>query len=403
MERIASFSVDHTKLEPGVYVSRSDADEKTGCVTTTFDLRMTAPNREPVMDTAAVHAIEHLGATFLRNDAEWKDRVIYFGPMGCRTGFYLVLFGAYEPADVADLVLRLYEFARDFEGEIPGAKPEECGNYHDSDLAQAKWWARRYVADTLSVLDDAHTHYPALLDLDTSMENPIGIIGAMDVEVELLKESMAAEGAVETSHTGQLSFFTGTLSGAPVVVAQCDVGMVNAAAHTQLIIDRFAVRGVVNTGVAGSLDASIDIGDIVVATDAVNHLMDVGNLGYAPGQTPGLSTLAFPADEALRRAAVDAAAELDIQTWEGRVASGDVFVREDVDKNRIADTFDASCCEMEGAAIAQVCWLNRVPFAIVRAISDKADGTDYIDYPTFEAQAARQCAALVTRMIGRLV
>ena len=149
MERIASFSVDHTKLEPGVYVSRSDADEKTGCVTTTFDLRMTAPNREPVMDTAAVHAIEHLGATFLRNDAE---------------GFYLVLFGAYGPADVADLVLRLFEFARDFEGEIPGAKPEECGNYHDSDLAQAKWWARRYVADTLSVLDDAHTHYPALLD-----------------------------------------------------------------------------------------------------------------------------------------------------------------------------------------------------------------------------------------------
>ena len=189
----------------------------------------------------------------------------------------------------------------------------------------------------------------------------------------------------------------------PVVVAQCDVGMVNAAAHTQLLIDRFAVRGVVNTGVAGSLDASIDIGDIVVATDAVNHLMDVGNLGYAPGQTPGLSTLAFPADETLRRAAVDAAAELGIQTWEGRVASGDVFVREDADKNRIADTFDASCCEMEGAAIAQVCWLNRVPFAIVRAISDKADGTDYIDYPTFEAQAARQCAALVTRMIGRLV
>ena len=222
------------------------------------------------------------------------------------------------------------------------------------------------------------------------MENPIGIIGAMDVEVELLKESMAAEGAVETSHTGQLSFFTGTLSGVPVVVAQCDVGMVNAAAHTQLLIDRFAVRGVVNTGVAGSLDA-------------VNHLMDVGNLGYAPGQTPGLSTLAFPADETLRRAAVDAAAELGIQTWEGRVASGDVFVREDADKNRIADTFDASCCEMEGAAIAQVCWLNRVPFAIVRAISDKADGTDYIDYPTFEAQAARQCAALVTRMIGRLV
>lgn len=163
MERIASFSVDHTVLEPGVYVSRSDADEATGCITTTFDLRMTAPNREPVMDTAAVHALEHLGATFLRNDEEWKDRVIYFGPMGCRTGFYLVVFGVCEPNEIAGLVQRLFEFAAAFEGEIPGAKPEECGNYHDSDLAQAKWWARRYVENTLSCLDDAHTHYPALL------------------------------------------------------------------------------------------------------------------------------------------------------------------------------------------------------------------------------------------------
>ena len=155
MERIASFSVDHTKLEPGVYVSRSDADEKTGCVTTTFDLRMTAPNREPVMDTAAVHAIEHLGATFLRNDAEWKDRVIYFGPMGCRTGFYLVLFGVYEPADVADLVLRLFEFARDFEGEIPGATPRDCGNYTFMDLEAARAAAAAY----LQVLKNPHTRY----------------------------------------------------------------------------------------------------------------------------------------------------------------------------------------------------------------------------------------------------
>ena len=122
------------------------------------------PNREPVMDTAAVHAIEHLGATFLRNDPEWSSRVIYFGPMGCRTGFYLVAFGTLESADVADLVHRMFAFIREFEGEIPGAKPEECGNYHDNDLPQAKWWARRYLANTLDVLDDAHTHYPALLD-----------------------------------------------------------------------------------------------------------------------------------------------------------------------------------------------------------------------------------------------
>lgn len=164
MERIASFSVDHTVLEPGVYLSRRDEDPTTGAVVSTFDLRMTAPNREPVMDTSAVHALEHLGATFLRNDSQWANRVVYFGPMGCRTGFYLVVFGDYAPQDVADLVTRLFVFARDFEGEIPGATPAECGNYHDADLNQAQWWARRYLANTLEHLDEAHTTYPAMLE-----------------------------------------------------------------------------------------------------------------------------------------------------------------------------------------------------------------------------------------------
>ena len=150
MERIASFSVDHTKLEPGVYVSRSDADEKTDCVTTTFDLRMTAPNREPVMDTAAVHAIEHLGATFLRNDAEWKDRVIYFGPMGCRTGFYLLVRDTMSHGDTLALVQESFRFIRDFEGEIPGSKRWECGNYLEHDLPGA----RTVAADMLAVLKD---------------------------------------------------------------------------------------------------------------------------------------------------------------------------------------------------------------------------------------------------------
>ena len=162
MEKIASFTIDHLRLIPGIYVSRKDADPVKGGVVTTFDLRMTAPNREPVINTAPLHAIEHLGATFLRNDEEWKDRVLCFGPMGCRTGFYLLLFGDLEPADIADLVRRMFEFIAAFEGEIPGARPEECGNWHDADLVGAKWWADRYLANTLTKLDESNTVYPQL-------------------------------------------------------------------------------------------------------------------------------------------------------------------------------------------------------------------------------------------------
>ncbi len=160
MEKIASFSIDHTKLLPGIYVSRKDEDPATGAVVTTFDLRMTAPNREPVLNTAPLHAIEHLGATYLRNHDQWKQRVVYFGPMGCRTGFYLVLFGNHESVDVSDLVIGMFEFMRDFEGDIPGASPIECGNWHDADLVGAKWWAQRYLEQTLYHLDESTTVYP---------------------------------------------------------------------------------------------------------------------------------------------------------------------------------------------------------------------------------------------------
>ena len=156
MERIASFCVDHTKLDRGMYLSRQDGD------VLTWDIRMKKPNQGDYLTTGAAHTLEHLFATYARNSAV-KDGVIYVGPMGCRTGFYLVAFGELESADVADLVRRMFAFIRDFEGEIPGAKPEECGNYHDNDLVQAKWWARRYMTSTLEVLDEAHTHYPALL------------------------------------------------------------------------------------------------------------------------------------------------------------------------------------------------------------------------------------------------
>lgn len=149
MEKIASFTIDHLRLRPGLYVSRKD---RIGAETvTTFDLRITAPNIEPVMNTAKVHAIEHLGATYLRNDPAWKDRVVYFGPMGCRTGFYLLLSGDLASEDVLSLVADTFRFIRDFSGEIPGASAKDCGNYLDMNLPMAQFHARRYV----SVLETA--------------------------------------------------------------------------------------------------------------------------------------------------------------------------------------------------------------------------------------------------------
>lgn len=161
MERIASFTVDHTLLEPGVYLSRRDEDPAGGAVVTTFDLRMTAPNREPVMDTSAVHALEHLGATFLRNDAEWKDRVVYFGPMGCRTGFYLLLTGDYESKDILPLMKEMFQFIRDFEGEVPGAAAKDCGNYLDMNLPMTKYLADKYLREVLDQITQERLVYPA--------------------------------------------------------------------------------------------------------------------------------------------------------------------------------------------------------------------------------------------------
>ena len=144
MEKITSFTIEHIKLQPGLYVSRKD---RVGAETvTTFDLRLTKPNDEPVMNTAEVHTIEHLAATYLRNDPDWKDRVLYFGPMGCRTGFYLLLAGDYSSADIVPLVRDCFRFIRDYRGEVPGADPKDCGNYLDMNLGMANYWGDRYAA-----------------------------------------------------------------------------------------------------------------------------------------------------------------------------------------------------------------------------------------------------------------
>lgn len=141
MDKIESFKVNHLTLEAGLYVSRRDNNQ--GCIVTTFDMRITAPNREPVMDMPAIHTIEHLGATYLRNSSR-KDEIIYFGPMGCRTGFYIVMFGKLQSEDIYSLVVDMCDFIINFEGEIPGAKPEECGNYSEQNLAMAKYYISRY-------------------------------------------------------------------------------------------------------------------------------------------------------------------------------------------------------------------------------------------------------------------
>lgn len=158
MEKIASFTIDHTKLKPGVYVSRKD---HVGSETiTTFDLRMTSPNDEPVMNTAEVHTLEHLGATYLRNHPEYKDRVIYFGPMGCRTGFYLLLAGDLTSREIIPLVTGMYEFARDFEGEVPGASAKDCGNYLDMNLGMAKYLAKKNLDEVLYGIGEDRLVYP---------------------------------------------------------------------------------------------------------------------------------------------------------------------------------------------------------------------------------------------------
>lgn len=158
MEKIASFTIDHLKLVPGVYVSRKDTIGKE--VITTFDLRMTSPNDEPVMNTAEVHTIEHLAATFLRNHPVYGNKTIYFGPMGCRTGFYLLLAGDLTSKEIVPLMIEMFEFIRDFNDEVPGASPKDCGNYLDMNLPMANYLAKRYLDNVLYNIDDSRLVYP---------------------------------------------------------------------------------------------------------------------------------------------------------------------------------------------------------------------------------------------------
>ena len=224
----------------------------------------------------------------------------------------------------------------------------------------------------------------------------LGIIGAMDIEVALLKEKMT--GLTVTEKAGMV-FFDGVLEGLPAVVVQCGVGKVNAAMCAQILCDCFGITHLVNTGIAGSLCAELDIGDLVVSRDAMYHDFDCVHFGYEMGRVPGMATAEFPADETMITRALEAAEAVHPgHVRAGRVASGDLFVAQKEAKDRIIDRTQALCTEMEGAAIAHAAFRNGVPFVILRAISDKADDSAEMDYPTFERIAAHRCAEVTLTM-----
>ncbi|MFQ9186259.1 MAG: 5'-methylthioadenosine/adenosylhomocysteine nucleosidase [Lachnospiraceae bacterium] len=229
----------------------------------------------------------------------------------------------------------------------------------------------------------------------------IGIIGAMELEVEALKEQMDVKNIIEKA---SMKFYEGTLRGKDVVIVQCGIGKVNAGICVQILADLFQVDAVINTGVAGSLRAEINIGDIVVSTDACEHDMDVTALGYKQGIIPQMKESFFKADRQLVEAAIEVCREVnpDINVYEGRVLSGDQFISGEEIKNKLIDLFDGSCTEMEGAAIAHAAFLNEIPYVVIRAISDKADGSAHMDYPEFERAAAAHSAKLVENLVKRL-
>ena len=226
----------------------------------------------------------------------------------------------------------------------------------------------------------------------------IGIIGAMEEEVASLKEEMDVQEIVEKAG---MMLCKGILCGQKVVVVRSGVGKVNAGICAQILVDLFQVDLLINTGIAGSLDARIDIGDMVISTDALQHDMDASVFGDPVGQIPRLDTFSFPADEALARKAIRAneKANPDIRTFTGRIVSGDQFISSKEVKDRIVENFHPLCVEMEGAAIAQAAYLNKVSYVIIRAISDKADNSACMDYPTFEKKAIAHSVRLMKELL----
>lgn len=237
--------------------------------------------------------------------------------------------------------------------------------------------------------------------IDKEERDMLGIIGAMDEEVAKIKEQMQD---VEVTTKAAMEFYKGSIEGHPVVVVRSGIGKVNAAMCTQILADDYKVDAVINTGIAGSLNAEINIGDIVLSTDTLEHDMDAVNFGYPYGQIPRMDTLSFKADEKLRNLAKEVCGKVnpDVNVFEGRVVSGDQFISDKEKKEWLIETFGGYCTEMEGAAIGHAAYLNEIPFLIIRAISDKADDSASVDYPTFEAKAIEHSVKLLLALCKEL-
>ncbi len=377
IKKIASFTVNHDMLREGVYISRIDGD------ITTYDLRTRVPNAGDYMDNLTMHSVEHMFATYIRS-SEIGEQVVYFGPMGCQTGFYLLVRNADNDV-VLRAILDTLDKIVNHKGRMFGAVKNECGNFRNLDLAAAKRECKRY----LGILNNRENDFK-YIDVD------IAIIGAMESEINAIVAEMG-----DTIHEriSGMDFYVGKIYGKSVVVARCGVGKVFASICAEIMAANYTPELLINMGVGGALASDLNTGDIVVASDLCQHDMDTSPVGDPVGLISGINKIYFESDKRASDIILKTAKEAGLNVRMGRIATGDQFVASKEAKDRIIKEFSADVCEMEGSAIAHVAYVNEIPFAAVRAISDSADGGATMDYPTFLPIATENLKKLTMALI----
>lgn len=388
MNRIKSFTINHNLLMPGFYISREDGD------VITYDLRTRKPNAGDYMDNATMHSLEHMFATYIRN-SEMGNEVVYFGPMGCQTGFYLLVRNSRSPKEVFAMTKEVLRQIYDHKGEVFGKSAIECGHYENLSLAAAKAEAATYLA-VLEEQTNMDLHIQNKTDCRRKRYMRIGVIGAMQIEVDNLKASMSD---ISTKEYSGVTYVCGTIGDKEVVAAVCGIGKVFAAICAEAMILEFHVDYVINIGVGGTLCKELGVMDVAVADKVVQHDMNTTPLGDPVGLLSGINEVYLPTDEKMCRLLGSCLAEKGIHYHVGTIATGDLFVSTPEQKTKIHERFDAIACEMEGGSIGHVCYVNKVPFAILRSISD-GEGAS-MDYATFAEKAALQSILVVIDFIQR--